>query len=76
MSRLRREGDITGKQGPEIILLNSHDGTSSYHMLPELFRAVCTNGLVCGESFGKVRVPHKGDVVSQVFEGAYVVLGI
>lgn len=28
------------------------------------------------ESFGEVRVPHKGDVVSQVIEGAYEVLGI
>ena len=74
--RLRREGQITGKQEPEIILLNSHDGTSSYQMLPGLFRAVCQNGLVCGESFGEVRVPHKGDVVSQVIEGAYEVLGI
>jgi hypothetical protein len=45
-------------------------------MLPGLFRAVCQNGLVCGESFGEVRVPHKGDVVSQVIEGAYEVLGI
>ncbi len=75
MLRLRREGQITGKQVPEIILLNSHDGTSSYQMLPGLFRAVCQNGLVCGESFGEVRVPHKGDVVSQVIEGAYEVLG-
>lgn len=68
--------DLTGKQVPEIILLNSHDGSSSYQMLPGLFRAVCQNGLVCGESFGEVRVPHKGDVVSQVIEGAYEVLGI
>ncbi|EPK7316924.1 DUF932 domain-containing protein [Citrobacter freundii] len=30
MLRLRREGQITGKQVPEIILLNSHDGSSSY----------------------------------------------
>ncbi|MFB0712863.1 DUF932 domain-containing protein [Buttiauxella noackiae] len=76
MLRLRREGQITGKQVPEIILLNSHDGSSSYQMLPGLFRQVCQNGLICGETFGEVRVPHKGDVVSQVIEGAYEVLGI
>ncbi|HCR0142542.1 TPA: DUF945 domain-containing protein [Klebsiella aerogenes] len=76
MLRLRREGQISGKQVPEIILLNSHDGSSSYQMLPGLFRAVCQNGLVCGESFGEVRVPHKGDVVEKVIEGAYEVLGI
>ncbi|HHL5070511.1 TPA: DUF932 domain-containing protein [Klebsiella quasipneumoniae] len=76
MLRLRREGQITGKQVPEIILLNSHDGSSSYQMLPGLFRFVCQNGLVCGETFGEVRVPHKGNVVEKVIEGAYEVLGI
>ncbi|WJM79889.1 DUF932 domain-containing protein [Pectobacterium brasiliense] len=74
MLRLRREGQITGQQVPEIILLNSHDGSSSYQMLPGLFRSVCQNGLICGESLGEVRVPHKGDVVERVIEGAYEVL--
>ncbi|POZ15908.1 DUF945 domain-containing protein [Lelliottia aquatilis] len=74
--RLRRTGQITGQQVPEIILLNSHDGSSSYQMLPGLFRAICTNGLVCGQSFGEIRVPHRGDVAGKVIEGAYEVLGI
>jgi len=71
MLRLRREDQINRNQVPEIILLNSHDGSSSYQMLPGLFRSVCCNGLVCGESFGEVRVPHKGNVVEKVIEGAY-----
>lgn len=41
-----------------------------------MFRFVCTNGLVCGTSFGEIRVPHKGDIVGRVIEGAYEVLGI
>lgn len=32
MLRLRRHDQITGVQIPEIILLNSHDGTSSTHI--------------------------------------------
>ncbi|HAW2909063.1 TPA: DUF945 domain-containing protein [Escherichia coli] len=76
MLRLRRTGQITGHQVPEIILLNSHDGSSSYQMLPGYFRAICTNGLVCGQSFGEVRVPHRGNVVERVIEGAYEVLGV
>ena len=74
--RLRRAGQINGQQVPEIILLNSHDGSSSYQMLPGLFRAICTNGLVCGQSFGEIRVPHRGDVAGKVIEGAYEVLGV
>lgn len=76
MLRLRRAGQLSGTEVPEIILLNSHDGSSSYQMIPGMFRFVCTNGMVCGQSFGEIRVPHKGDVVGQVIEGAYEVLGI
>lgn len=57
-------------------MLNSHDGSSSYQMVPGLFRFVYTNGLVCGNNFGEIRVPHKGDIVGKVIEGAYDVLGI
>lgn len=32
MLRLRRAGEINGEHVPEIILLNSHDGSSSYQM--------------------------------------------
>ncbi|ATZ40331.1 TPA: DUF945 domain-containing protein [Escherichia coli] len=76
MLRLRRSGQITGQHVPEIILLNSHDGSSSYQMLPGYFRAICTNGLVCGQSLGEVRVPHRGNVVDRVIEGAYEVVGV
>lgn len=58
MLRLRREGQIGGQEVPEIILLNSHDGSSSYQMIPGLFRFVCANGMVCGQTFGEIRVPH------------------
>ncbi|ECA0405801.1 DUF945 domain-containing protein [Salmonella enterica subsp. enterica serovar Newport] len=74
--RLRRTGQITGQQVPEIIILNSHDGSSSYQLLPGYFRQVCTNSLVCGQSLGEIRVPHRGDIVGKVIEGAYDVLGV
>ncbi|WP_333983719.1 DUF932 domain-containing protein [Burkholderia gladioli] len=74
MLRLRHESQIDGGEANEIILLNSHDGTSSYQMLAGMFRFVCSNGLVCGDTVADVRVPHKGNVAEQVIEGAYAVL--
>ncbi|EAA8760497.1 DUF932 domain-containing protein [Salmonella enterica] len=76
MLRLRRAGQITGRQVPEIIILNSHSGESSFQLLPGVFRSVCTNSLVCGQSFGEIRVPHRGDIAGKVIEGAYDVLGV
>ena len=75
MIRLRHASQINARgEANEIILLNSHDGTSSYQMLAGMFRFVCSNGLVCGDAVADVRVPHKGDVAGQVIEGAYQVL--
>ncbi|EGJ9797111.1 DUF945 domain-containing protein [Escherichia coli] len=37
---------------------------------------VCQNGCVCGQSLGEVRVPHRGNVVEKVIEGAYEVVGV
>ena len=72
--RLRHASQINGDEANEIILLNSHDGTSSYQMLAGMFRFVCSNGLVCGDTMADVRVPHKGDVAGHVIEGAFEVL--
>ena len=74
MLRLRHESQINGDEANEIVLINSHDGTSSYQMLAGMFRFVCQNGLVCGDTFADVRVHHKGNVIDHVIEGAYEVL--
>jgi hypothetical protein len=74
MLRLRRPDQITGKEANEIVLLNSHDGTSSYQLLAGMFRFVCQNGMVCGDITSDLRVPHKGNVVDRVIEGVYTVL--
>ena len=74
MIRLRHASQINGAEANEIVLLNSHDGTSSYQMLAGMFRFVCSNGLVCADTVADVRVPHKGDVAGSVIEGAFEVL--
>ncbi|RQY49652.1 DUF945 domain-containing protein [Burkholderia stagnalis] len=74
MLRLRHATQVTSSDSPEIILLNSHDGSSSYQMLGGYFRFVCANGLVLGDKTHDVRVQHKGNVVDDVVAGAYDVL--
>jgi hypothetical protein len=74
MLRLRHASQIDSAEANEIILLNSHDGTSSYQMLAGKFRFVCTNGLVFGDTLSDVRIRHKGNIVDNVIEGAFRVL--
>ena len=79
--RFRRMDDLTGapKVGdshPEVVLLNAHDGTSSYQLHAGLFRLVCLNGMtVSDQHFGSVKVGHSGaGVLDKVIEGTYRVL--
>lgn len=74
MLRLRYAGQIDSSEANEIILLNSHDGTSSYQMLAGTFRFVCCNGMVCGDTLNDIRVPHKGNIMDNVIEGAFRVV--
>jgi len=71
MLRLRREADIGAGEASEIILVNSHDGSTSYQMFAGLIRFVCTNSLIAGSQFDEVRVHHKGNIKHEIIEGAY-----
>lgn len=72
--RLRHVNQIAAAEANEIILLNSHDGSSSYQMMSGQFRFVCANGLVCGHTDNDIRVRHNGNVFDNVIEGAFRVL--
>ena len=74
MVRMRHASSIVADEVPEIILLNSHDGTSSYQIMSGVFRFVCSNGLIAGDMFNNIKVRHSGNVVGDVIEGATRVL--
>ncbi len=76
MLRFRHRDTIATLGGlfPEIVLINSHDGLSSYKLMAGVYRLVCSNGLVVGDNFKEVRVRHQGDVVGNVIEGTYEVI--
>ncbi|QSR17286.1 DUF932 domain-containing protein [Novosphingobium sp. KA1] len=73
MLRLRRDGGIGKQEAAEVIIVNSHDGTSAYQMFAGVLRFVCTNSMIAGERFEEVRVPHKGGIQDQIIEGVYTV---
>ena len=67
--RLRRRFETVQLRdsAPEVIFLNSHDGTSAYQLRVGLFRVVCTNGLIVSRgAFPTFSVPHRGNIVDDV----------
>jgi Domain of unknown function (DUF932) len=71
--RLRRRFETVQLRGsvPEVVFLNSHDGTSAYQLRMGIFRVVCTNGLIVSHGvFPAYCVSHRGNVVDEVVGGA------
>lgn len=63
---------------PELVLLNSHDGTSSYQLMAGFFRVVCSNGMVvCSSQMDSIKVRHSGstDLAKQIVDASYEVIG-
>jgi Domain of unknown function (DUF932) len=58
MVRLRHASQIDAVEANEIVLLNSHDGSSCYQMLAGVFRFACANGMVCGDIQSDIRIRH------------------
>lgn len=70
-----RLGLQVGDSVPEIVLVNSHDGSSAYNLMAALFRLVCSNGMMVSDGpTGSVRVPHTGKILDNVIEGSYRVV--
>lgn len=78
MLRLRHASQTAlcvGDSVPEIVLVNSHDGSSSYQMMGGMYRLACNNGLMVPDGVCQtVKVQHSGKILDRVTEGAYEVL--
>jgi len=78
MLRLRHRSmqlQAVGDSAPEIVLVNSHDGSSSYQMMGGMYRLACNNGLTVPDGIVQtVKVQHSGQILDRVTQGAFEVL--
>jgi len=74
--RLRRPSDNWDKKrAPELLLINSHDGSCSYQLMGGIIEFVCSNGLILGDNWTSVRIRHKGlHPIDQVIDASYKVV--
>ncbi len=75
--RFRHRDHLTRQVGdwlPEIVLVNAHDGSSAYRIMAGVFRIVCLNGLVVGQSFTDVRVRHTRNAPEEIVDASFRVI--
>lgn len=61
---------------PEIVMSNSHNGTSSYQLRAGIYRLVCSNGLIVGNDLFYRKVRHQGNVIEKIVESAGEIIDI
>lgn len=55
------EGEKQNKIYPTLLVMNSHNGGSSFQFRAGLYRLICSNGLVISEAeFSNIKIPHIG----------------
>ena len=58
---------IVGQSLPEVVLMNSHDGSSGFKLWLGLFRMVCCNGMIISDGvMGQVSVSHRSNAAQIV----------
>ena len=58
---------VAGQSVPEVVLMNSHDGSSGFKLWLGLFRMVCCNGLIISDGImGQVSVAHRSNAAQIV----------
>jgi len=58
---------VVGQSVPEVVLMNSHDGSSGFKLWLGLFRMVCCNGMIVSDGvLGQVSVSHRSNAAQIV----------
>lgn len=61
-----REAPVVEGATPRIIFVNSHDGTTAATAMSGLYRFVCSNGLVIGQTLEQIKQRHAGDAAYEL----------
>jgi len=71
MIRFRKDGlkEVNGLL-PEIVLVNSHDCSTSYQLRGGIYRLVCSNGMIIGSDIFNYKIRHQGNPVDKILEAS------
>lgn len=59
--RFGQDGQLDSPLRPEIVIMNSYDGSQSLRVMLGIYRVICANGLVVGSSVFEYRIRHSGE---------------
>lgn len=58
--------DVRHNSRPQLIIVNSHDGSSSLQILWGVLRIACLNGIIAGTGLNGVRLIHSASIINKL----------
>lgn len=74
MVRMTDPHIVTGEEAMDILIYNSHDGTTGYKVMGGIYRFVCANGLVLGDTVASISLRHMGCTPDDVVDASFRVI--
>lgn len=69
--RFRHPELVIGDEAIEAVLINSHDRSCAYQFLTGVFRFICSNGMIVGDTFERVSVRHVNFNPEEIIEASF-----
>lgn len=63
-----------GNEAVEAVLVNSYDRSCSYKFFTGVFRFICANGMITGDTFQEVKTRHMNFDESDIIDASYTIL--
>lgn len=69
--RFSREEMILNGERIELVLVNSHNRSAAYQLMVGVYRLICSNGMIVGDTFNKVSVKHINFNPAEIVEASF-----
>ena len=66
MAFSRPDLNIDGENKMQVLALNSHDGSGALKLYTGVYRAICANGLISGDTLHQQKITHIGNIENKL----------
>jgi hypothetical protein len=74
MIRFQRQDLILNGEAIEVVLINSHNRSAAYQLMAGVFRFICSNGMIVGDTFERISVKHIDFNPDEIVEVSYEII--
>jgi hypothetical protein len=72
--RFQRQDLILNGEAIEVVLINSHNRSAAYQLMAGVFRFICSNGMIVGDTFERISVKHMDFNPDEIVEASYEII--